>query len=984
MIGLWYPKGSGFDLTAFSDADHAGCLDTRKSTSGGIQFLGDKLVSWMSKKQDCTAMSSAEAEYVALSASCAQVMWMRTQLQDYGFNYNKFVVCGLSVSHSNLMQPREHSRTKHIHTRYHFIKEQVENGIIELYFVRTEYQLADMFTKALPEERFQISQSVFGMRCLTQQKGVLIKDLLGYLIKLHHALSWKNPCQRSSFDLPDHRIHKDGDGDASFQLKSDSLPHAHAHAQTTKTFYKHQDSRIMKAQELNDKVFRTNSDIQDLPSKISSLSREIKRQSQKTMTKAKDQRSQSMKEQAYNVNRDKDHKSSATKAISLISRRSALHALRPLLSSKVSLISRSNLFLPLAKSEQIGMRIQHSTQMVSKPLGVLGEVKDEYLVICDSMLRNLDPVWAFGICKRFWDLVMIWDITQGLFEIGNQSQGYRELDNAAKDEDPKCWPACCRITRRVNGLVKVGGVEDTGEESIRNVLVNDNRVGCSYKEFLACNPKEYDGKGGAVVLTRWIKKIESVREVAVSMSWNDFKFKMIEEFCPRHEMQKLETELWNHVMVGAGHATYTGRFYELARLIPHLVTLKSRKIKRYVYGLAPQIRGMWPRQVKEPIYAEVVQISGCTDVEAIDMDQLRMGIEPSELGFRYKIEIASGQLVEIDKVIKGCKLEIEGHVFDIDLIPFGHGSFDVIIGMDWLSNHKAKIICHEKVVRIPLLDGKVLRVLRERPKEKVRLLMSVKASDQKQKEIVIVRDFPEVFSDDLSGLPPLREIEFWIELIPGAIPIAKSPYRLTPSELEELSGQLKELQDKDLRSGYHQLRVHEDDIPKTAFRTRYGHCNFTVMPFGLTNALAVFMDLINRVCRPYLDKFVIVFIDDILIYSKTREEHVEHLRLGQGCVLMQRGKVIAYASRQLKIHEKNYTTHNLKLGAVVFALKIWRHYLDYDCEIRYHPGKANMVTDALSRKERVKPKRVRAINMTLQSSIKDSDCGSCKDFYKKF
>ncbi|GJV42120.1 putative reverse transcriptase domain-containing protein [Tanacetum coccineum] len=128
-----------------------------------------------------------------------------------------------------------------------------------------------------------------------------------------------------------------------------------------------------------------------------------------------------------------------------------------------------------------------------------------------------------------------------------------------------------------------------------------------------------------------------------------------------------------------------------------------------------------------------------------------LGIEPSELGFRYEIEIASGQLVEIDKVIKGCKLEIEGHVFDIDLIPFGHGSFDVIIGMDWLSNHKAEIICHEKVARIPLLDGKVLRVLGERPEEKARLLMSDKASDKKQKEIVVVRYFPEVFPDDLSG-----------------------------------------------------------------------------------------------------------------------------------------------------------------------------------------------------------------------------------------
>ncbi|GJV72954.1 putative reverse transcriptase domain-containing protein, partial [Tanacetum coccineum] len=143
---------------------------------------------------------------------------------------------------------------------------------------------------------------------------------------------------------------------------------------------------------------------------------------------------------------------------------------------------------------------------------------------------------------------------------------------------------------------------------------------------------------------------------------------------------------------------------------------------------------------------------------------------------------------EIDKVIKGCKFKIEGHVFDIDLIPFGHGSFDVIIGMDRLSNYKDELICHEKVVRIPLPDGKVLRVV---------LLMSAKASDKKQEEIVVVRDFPEVFPDDLSGLPPTREIEFRIELIPRAIPVAKSPYRLAPSEMEELSGQLKELQDKE-------------------------------------------------------------------------------------------------------------------------------------------------------------------------------------------
>ncbi|GJU47296.1 putative reverse transcriptase domain-containing protein [Tanacetum coccineum] len=437
------------------------------------------------------------------------------------------------------------------------------------------------------------------------------------------------------------------------------------------------------------------------------------------------------------------------------------------------------------------------------------------------------------------------------------------------------------------------------------------------------------------------------------MSWNNFKFMMIEDFYPSHKMQKLETELWNHVMVRAGHAAYTDRFHELARLVPHLVTPESRKIKRYVYSLAPQIRGM-VAATEPKTMQKVVQISGaltdkavrngsikkvekrgnvgepskdkngfrdlqssskgyqqgmlkeqentgrsrgqvieakdcilkrtrtgnafaitanpvgrentgawpkcttcnffyapggpcrtcfnsnrpghlardckvvpknvnpvnvrnptpalgaCYECESTDHlkpacprlnkaqgpggnrpnqvvangfrvmetkgTKLGVGhscIEPSELGFRYEIEIASGQLVEIDKVIKGCKLEIEGHVFDIDLIPFGHGSFDVIIGMDWLSNHKAEIICHEKVVRIPLPDGKVLRVLGERPEEKARLLMSAKASDKKQEEIVVVRDFPKVFPDDLSGLPPLWEIEFRIELILGAVLIAK-------------------------------------------------------------------------------------------------------------------------------------------------------------------------------------------------------------------
>ncbi|GKC18688.1 putative reverse transcriptase domain-containing protein [Tanacetum coccineum] len=176
-----------------------------------------------------------------------------------------------------------------------------------------------------------------------------------------------------------------------------------------------------------------------------------------------------------------------------------------------------------------------------------------------------------------------------------------------------------------------------------------------------------------------------------------------------------------------------------------------------------------------------------------------------------------------------------------------HQDPSIMTGINWLSRHKAKIVCHEKAVRIPLPNSEMLRVLGERPEEK--------------------------------DYPPSQEIKYRIDLVPEATPVAKSPYCLAPSEMEKLSSQLRELHDKDLRSGYHQLRVHEDDIPKTTFRTRYVHFEFIVMPFGMTNAPAVFMDLMNRVCRTYLEKFAIVFIDDILIYSKTKEEHKMHLGL---------------------------------------------------------------------------------------------------------
>ncbi|GJU70573.1 putative reverse transcriptase domain-containing protein [Tanacetum coccineum] len=328
-----------------------------------------------------------------------------------------------------------------------------------------------------------------------------------------------------------------------------------------------------------------------------------------------------------------------------------------------------------------------------------------------------------------------------------------------------------------------------------------------------------------------------------------------------------------------------------------------------------------------------------------------LDIDPVKIGASYEVELADGRVVSTNTVLKGYTLNLVNHIFEIDLMPIELGTFDVIIGMDWLVKHGVVIVCGEKVVRIPygnkmlIVESdkgvsrlKVISCIKARKyvergchlflshvTEKLKVISCIKSrkyvergyhlflshvtenksKEKRMKDVLVIRDFLKMFPENFPGLPPPRQVEFRINLVPGVAPVARAPYRLASSEMRELSIQLQELLEKgfirpssspindlfnqlqgssvyskiDLRSGYHQLCIKEEDIPVIAFITRYGHFKFQVMPFGLTNAPAVFMDLMNRVCKPYLDKFVIVFIDDILVYSKDEEEHGKHLKI---------------------------------------------------------------------------------------------------------
>nr|GEW24689.1 putative reverse transcriptase domain-containing protein [Tanacetum cinerariifolium]GEY95245.1 putative reverse transcriptase domain-containing protein [Tanacetum cinerariifolium] len=394
-------------------------------------------------------------------------------------------------------------------------------------------------------------------------------------------------------------------------------------------------------------------------------------------------------------------------------------------------------------------------------------------------------------------------------------------------------------------------------------------------------------------------------------------------------------------------------------------------------------------------------------------------IFPTLLGNSYDVELADGKIVRVDTIMWGCTLNFLGHPFNIDLMPVELGSFDVIIGMDWLKRCHAVIVCDEKLVRVPYRNETLTfhgNESNNRRESRLTVISCSKAQEYMAKGCqIFLAHISAKKEEDKSKGKQLKDID----LITGAAPVARAPYRLAPSEMKELSEQLQELSEKgfmrprsshwgapvlfvkkkdgsfrmcidyrssvyskiDLRSGYHQLRVREQDVPKTTFRTRYGHYEFQVMPFGLTNAPAVFMDLMNQVCKPYLDKFVIVFIDDIIIYLKNKKEYKEHLKAI--LELLKKEKLYAKFSKCEFWIPKRFIEGFLKIAKSM--TKLTQKGIKFDwgkkeenafqlikkklCSVPIlalpKGRKVNVVADALSCKERIKPLRVRALVMTI-------------------
>nr|GEW53468.1 putative reverse transcriptase domain-containing protein [Tanacetum cinerariifolium] len=427
---------------------------------------------------------------------------------------------------------------------------------------------------------------------------------------------------------------------------------------------------------------------------------------------------------------------------------------------------------------------------------------------------------------------------------------------------------------------------------------------CSYKDFLKCQPMSFQGTERVVGLTRWLEKIESVFQISNLLS----HVRMFPE-----ESAKVERYIGGLPDMIHGSVKASKPYRPAANNNNNnnqrAQGANARGITCFEYGVQGHYKSECPR-IKNGNQGNRAG-NGNAVARAYAVGTARTDPNSNVVtDHGYDVELADGRIIWVNTLIRGCTLNFLNHPFNIDLMPVEMGSFDVIIGMDWLVKYHAVIVCDEKLVRLPFGDeilifhGCPIFLAHVTTKEN-----EDKSKEKRLEDIPIVQDFPEVFLEDLPGIPPTRQVEIQIDLVPGAAPVARAPYRLAPSEMKELSDQLKELADKgfmrpssspwgalvlfvkkkdgtfwmcidyrelnkltmkncyplpriddlfdqlqgssvyskiDLRSGYHQLRVREEDISKTAFRTRYEHYEFQVMPFGLTNAPAVFMDLMNR------------------------------------------------------------------------------------------------------------------------------------------